>query len=102
MHTTLVRPDVVIRRSEAGFEAEVMENKKYLFRVNPTYCKLITTLDPAQSSEEDRQHIRQYTSRAQFFIDCIHQAWETLKKFRMRWWNINMSFWRRVCVSCTR
>ena len=80
MHTTLVRPDVVIRRSETGFEAEVMENKKYLFRVNPTYRKLITTLDPAQSSEEDRQHIRQYTSRAQFFIDCIHQRWETLKK----------------------
>ena len=80
VHTTLVRPDVVIRRSETGFEAEVMENKKYLFRVNPTYRKLITTLDPAQSSEEDRQHIRQYTSRAQFFIDCIHQRWETLKK----------------------
>lgn len=80
VHTTLVRPDVVIRRTEAGFEAEVVENKKYLFRVNPTYRRLITTLDPAQSSEEDRQHIRQYTSRAQFFIDCIHQRWETLKK----------------------
>ncbi|HEU5369813.1 MAG TPA: hypothetical protein VFU69_15180 [Ktedonobacterales bacterium] len=24
--------------------------------------------------------MRQYTSRAQFFIDCIHQRWETLKK----------------------
>lgn len=80
VHTTLVRPDVVIRRTENGFEAEVVENKKYLFRVSPTYRKLITTLDPAQSSEEDRQHIRQYTSRAQFFIDCIHQRWETLKK----------------------
>jgi RNA polymerase sigma-54 factor len=80
VHTTLVRPDVVIRRTETSFEAEVVENKKYLFRVSPTYRRLITTLDPAQSSEEDRQHIRQYTSRAQFFIDCIHQRWETLKK----------------------
>jgi RNA polymerase sigma-54 factor len=80
VHTTLVRPDVVIRRTENGFEAEVVENKKYLFRVNPTYRRLISTLDPSQSSEEDRQHIRQYTSRAQFFIDCIHQRWETLKK----------------------
>jgi RNA polymerase sigma-54 factor len=80
VHTTLVRPDVVIRRTETGFEAEVVENKKYQFRVNPTYRNLITALDPAHSSEEDRQHIRQYTSRAQFFIDCIHQRWETLRK----------------------
>lgn len=79
-HTTLIRPDVVIRRTETGFEAEVMENKKYMFRVNSTYRNLVSTLDPSQSSEEDRQHIRQYTSRAQFFIDCIHQRWETLKK----------------------
>jgi RNA polymerase sigma-54 factor len=80
VHTTLVRPDVVIRKTETGFEAEVVENKKYLFRVNSTYKRLITTLDPRHSTEEDRQHIRQYTSRAQFFIDCIHQRWETLKK----------------------
>lgn len=80
MRTTLVRPDVVIRRTETGFEAEVVENKKYQFRVNPTYRHLITALDPAHSSEEDRQHIRQYTSRAQFFIECIQQRWETLKK----------------------
>jgi RNA polymerase sigma-54 factor len=80
IHTTLVRPDVVIRRTEMGFEAEVVENKKYQFRLNPTYHALATTLDPSQSSEEDRQHIRQYTSRAQFFIDCIRQRWETLKK----------------------
>ncbi len=79
-HTTLIRPDVVIRRTDTGFEAEVVENKKYQFKVNSTYHHLIKTLDPAQSSEEDRQHIRQYTSRAQFFIDCIHQRWETLKK----------------------
>ncbi|HEX6779221.1 MAG TPA: RNA polymerase factor sigma-54 [Ktedonobacterales bacterium] len=79
-HTTLVRPDVVIRRTETGFEAEVMENKKYMFRVNSTYRNLVSALDPSQSSEEDRQHIRHYTSRAQFFIDCIHQRWETLKK----------------------
>ncbi|HEY7125832.1 MAG TPA: RNA polymerase factor sigma-54 [Ktedonobacterales bacterium] len=79
-HTTLVRPDVVIRRVETGFEAEVVENKKYLFRLNPTYNHLAKHLDRQQSSEEERQHIRHYTSRAQFFIDCIHQRWETLKK----------------------
>jgi RNA polymerase sigma-54 factor len=79
-HTTLVRPDVVIRRTEQGFEAEVVENKKYLFRVNSTYHHLVKHLDPQQNSEEERQHIRQYASRAQFFIDCIHQRWETLKK----------------------
>ena len=79
-HTTLVRPDVVIRRAEEGFEAEVVENKKYRFWVNPTYHHLVKHLDPQKSSEEDRQHIRQYTSRAQFFIECIQQRWETLKK----------------------
>ncbi len=80
VHTTLVRPDVVIRRTETGFEAEVVENKKYQFRINSTYQQLIATLDPSQSSEEERQHIRQYVARAQFFIDCVRQRWETLKK----------------------
>jgi RNA polymerase sigma-54 factor len=78
--TTLVRPDVVIRRTAHGFEAEVVEGKKYLFWLNPTYRRLAAQLDPKKYSEEERQHIRQYTQRAQFFIDCIHQRWETLKK----------------------
>jgi RNA polymerase sigma-54 factor len=34
----------------------------------------------SQCSNDDYRHIRQYTERAQFFIDCIHQRWETLKK----------------------
>jgi RNA polymerase sigma-54 factor len=77
---TLVRPDVVIRRTDHGFEAEVVEGKRYLFRLNPAYRRLAVELDPKKYTEEERQHIRQYTQRAQFFIDCIHQRWETLKK----------------------
>jgi RNA polymerase sigma-54 factor len=78
--TPFVRPDVIIYRTETGFEAEVVEQKKYLFKVNPAYLRVFSMSDPSQSSEADYRHIRQYTARAQFFIDCIHQRWETLKK----------------------
>jgi RNA polymerase sigma-54 factor len=78
-----VRPDVVIRRTEQGFEAEVIERRRFRFSVNPTYSTLYQECRTGVSarggmSEHDRQHIRQYAVRARFFMDCIRQRWETL------------------------
>lgn len=78
----IVRPDVVIRRTEQGFEAEVIERRRFRFAVNPTYSTLYRDCragSPIRGiSDTDRQHIRQYAGRARFFIDCVRQRWETL------------------------
>ena len=82
----IVRPDVVIRRTETGFEAEVIERRRFHFNMNPVYRMLYQeskTHRPQQEhqdhlDESGRQHIRQYVTRARFFMACMRQRWETL------------------------
>lgn len=83
--TVLVRPDVVIRRTDDGFEAEVVERRRFRFDVNGLYSDLSRqTRIPLSNSRQglsdpERQHVREYASRARFFIDCVRQRWETLQ-----------------------
>lgn len=81
--SVLVRPDVVIRRTENGFEAEVVESRRFRFNVNSIYSALYRnnrahTDTRVGLNENDRLHVRQYANRARFFIDCVRQRWETL------------------------
>ena len=78
-----IRPDVIIRRTDRGFEAEVVESRRYRFNLNATYGSLyrecrVNAASPSGLSESERQHIRQYAARARFFMDCIRQRWTTL------------------------
>ncbi len=79
----LVRPDVVIRRTEQGFEAEVVERRRFRFDTNSLYSALshqsrVATGPRSALSEDERHHVRHYASRARFFIDCVRQRWHTL------------------------
>ena len=78
-----IRPDVVIRRTQNGFEAEVVESRRFQFAVNGLYSSLYHqsrshNLSRGGLNEHERQHIREYATRARFFMDCIRQRWETL------------------------
>lgn len=76
----LARPDVVIRSTDMGFVAEVVERGRYQLGLDPTY-RMVAGLRHGQGvSTEERQQVRQYAARAQFFIDCIRQRWDTLQK----------------------
>ncbi len=79
----MVRPDVVIRRTEQGFEAEIVERRRFQFNVNSLYSSLYRQSRAhvgarAGLTEQDRTHVRQYAVRARFFMDCVRQRWETL------------------------
>ncbi len=81
--SVVVRPDVVIRRVEQGFEAEVVERRRYRFNLNSQYHALYQQSksragEQLNLSDEERQHVRRYASRARFFMDCIAQRWDTL------------------------
>src|SRR5438093_9003564 len=82
-----LRPDVIIVRNEKGdFEVEVIESRRFSLRVNPVYRKLVADLQAARSAgvqapsmtDDERQHIRQYVTRAKFFIDNINQRRQTI------------------------
>lgn len=79
----MVRPDVVIRRTDRGFEAEVVERRRFRFGMNPVYRNLYRQAKSQRAltdglDENGRQHIRQYVTRARFFMACMRQRWETL------------------------
>ncbi|MGO8949280.1 MAG: RNA polymerase factor sigma-54 [Ktedonobacterales bacterium] len=81
--SVLIRPDVVIRRVEQGFEAEVVERRRYRFNINSVYRSLYQQSKAHSGvhvdlSDEERQHVRRYAARARFFMDCVAQRWDTL------------------------
>lgn len=78
--TALIRPDVIIRRTETGFEAEVAEGKRYRFGINPTFHQVAVVKNQPGVSETQRKDMRQYLTRAQSFIDNVQQRWQTLKR----------------------
>lgn len=79
----VIRPDVVIRKTANGFEAEVVEMRRFnfsmsdmyrtLYRQSKSHCESSTGLD-----EAGKRHVREYVTRTRFFMTCMRQRWETL------------------------
>lgn len=76
----LVKPDAVIRRASAGFEVEVVEERRYRFTLHPAYQQLAHGGRLRALRDDERQHVRHYAARARFFMDCVTQRWNTLRR----------------------
>jgi RNA polymerase sigma-54 factor len=91
----VIRPDVVIRKTASGFEAEVVEMRRFTFGMNGMYQSLyqqsrahqvnhdgLNGRNGAQGAahldDSGKQHVREYVSRTRFFIACMRQRWDTL------------------------
>ncbi len=75
-----IQPDVVISNTADGFEVEVVESKRFMLRVNPTYTRLSADLHrlSADMSAAEKKHVQQYVGRAKLFIANINQRRQTL------------------------
>lgn len=78
--TTYVRPDVLIRKGENGYEIELIEEKRYNFRIGQSYSTQPLSLPTDQNGVEMQRYVNHHADRARFFIDCIHRRWRTLKR----------------------
>ncbi len=77
--TTYVRPDVIIRKGETGFEVELIEEKRYHFSISTDAAGSASSMSGGGNAEVER-YIHQHSDRARFFIDCIQRRWRTLKR----------------------
>lgn len=77
---TYTRPDILIRRGENGFEVELIEEKRYRFRIGSGYGTQPLNLDNEFARAEIQRYMHSYTDRARFFIDCLQRRWRTLKR----------------------
>ncbi|HEX9269588.1 MAG TPA: RNA polymerase factor sigma-54 [Candidatus Limnocylindria bacterium] len=84
-----LRPDVIIVKNEQDdFDVEVIESRRFSLRVNPVYRQLVGQIQAARSGrleapqmdDREKQHIREYVTRAKFFIDNINQRRQTMAR----------------------
>ncbi len=75
---TYVRPDVVIRASDNGCEIELIEEKRYHFRVETRYVD--TPGVETQVHNEVHKYMHSQGNHAKFFVDCVHRRWRTLHR----------------------
>jgi RNA polymerase sigma-54 factor len=74
------RPDIIIRKSESGFEVELIEERRYSFHIGSGYGTQPLRLENDPGYEEIHRYMRHQSDRAKFFIDCIQRRWRTLKQ----------------------
>lgn len=76
-----VQPDIVLSRSEFGWEVSVRGPASSEFTVNGYYKQRLEELKEAARVEKDeRRHLAHYVERAGDFIDCLEQRRRTLMK----------------------
>jgi RNA polymerase sigma-54 factor len=76
--STYVIPDVVIVMQDDGFLVEVVESGRLNLRLSAAYGQL--SRQSAGLSEQEREHVRQYTARARLFVSNIEQRRATMKR----------------------
>ncbi len=78
--TTYIRPDVIIRKGEMGFEIELIEEKRYKFRGATRSYNSNEEPALAPTGGEMQRYLHQNNDRARFFVECIQRRWRTLRR----------------------
>ena len=76
----IIRPDVLIRDIDGELQVEVVESRRFALRVAPIYSSLSSKLRSNETTEDEKQHVRQYVGRAKFFIDNINRRRATIQR----------------------
>lgn len=76
-----IRPDVVIRRTELGYEVDVFGAEPFSLGLNPVYRDLYNQIKKGSGhhSDDDKKHITEQVERAELFIRHINQRRKTLR-----------------------
>lgn len=76
-----IQPDLVLTRSEMGWEVAVKGPSSMEFTVNGYYKKRFEELQTERSKDKDeRRHLAHYLERANNFIESLEQRHKTLMK----------------------
>ena len=75
-----IRPDVIIRKGENGFEVELMEERRYTIRVEADHSSKAERLQAEHTNSDIQRYMYPHRVRAKFFVDCINRRWRTLKR----------------------
>lgn len=77
-----VKPDVIVRKSEAGYEVEIAGNDQHALVVNSRYRTMYNELKNGKSakySKDEKIHITEFVERADLFLKYINERRRTLR-----------------------
>jgi RNA polymerase sigma-54 factor len=80
--TSYLMPDVIIREENDTLVAEVVESRRFYLRLNPLYQELAQAMVRGQQdvSQEEREHLSTFVSRARLFLTNLRQRRETIRR----------------------
>lgn len=81
--SAVVRPDVIVRKTAAGYEIEVTGHDQYFLNINSRYRSMYEEIKNGKSSKyskEDKKHIVEFVERADLFIRYINERRRTLRQ----------------------
>ena len=77
-----VRPDVIVRRTNSGYEIEIAGHEQYLININSRYRTMYEEIKNGKAavySKDDKKHITEFVERADMFIRYINERRRTLR-----------------------
>ncbi|MGI6295672.1 MAG: RNA polymerase factor sigma-54 [Armatimonadota bacterium] len=81
--SSAVRPDVIVSKTDAGYEIEIVGNDQQLLNINANYRRMYDNIKNGGAnkfSNEDKKHIVEFVERADLFIKNINQRRKTLRQ----------------------
>jgi RNA polymerase sigma-54 factor len=76
-----IQPDIVLERSEQGWEISVKGPSSIEFSLNGYYKKRLEELqDDRRKDKDERRHISHFVERATSFIECLEQRHRTMMR----------------------
>ncbi|MCE5198406.1 MAG: RNA polymerase factor sigma-54 [Armatimonadota bacterium] len=78
-----VRPDVVVRRTQAGYDIEIAGNDQYVLNINSRYRTMYNDIKNGGGksyTKDDKKHITEFVERADMFIRYINERRRTLRQ----------------------
>ena len=76
-----IQPDIVLSRSEQGWEISVKGPSSIEFSLNGYYKKRLEELqDDRRKDKDERRHISHFVERAASFIECLDQRHRTMMR----------------------
>ena len=76
-----IQPDIILSRSEQGWEVSVKGPSSIEFSINGYYKKRLDELqDDRRKDKDERRHVSHFIERASNFIDCIQLRHRTMMR----------------------
>ena len=77
-----IRPDVVIRRTANGFEADIVEQRRWDLRISDSYQQVKHLLKRGEvtASKPEREHIHRSMEDASNLLAALNQRWRTMQR----------------------